>query len=79
MDQAELKKQKTFAVVRIIGGTTAAMVLGYSYVANVLAGGRTEGALLAVGILTAAAFVYAGVAAWKLGKLMEYGPSPDES
>ena len=38
MSTPSLKQQKTFALVRIIGGFAAASVLGYSFIANVLAG-----------------------------------------
>jgi len=33
-----LKQQKTFAMIRILGGFAAALVLGYSFITNVLAG-----------------------------------------
>ncbi len=38
-----LKQQKTFALIRIIGGLAAASVLGYSFVTNILAGQPAEG------------------------------------
>ncbi len=55
------KQQKTFAAIRITGGFAAAIVLGYSFVANVLAGQPVEGPVLLTGIM---AFVGLGYAAY---------------
>lgn len=59
MSSLTLKQQKTFALVRIIGGFTAACVLGYSFVANVLAGQPAEGAVLLTGIMALLGLGYA--------------------
>ena len=59
MSSPSLKQQKTFALVRIIGGFAAAMVLGYSFVANVLAGQPAEGPVLLTGIMALVGLGYA--------------------
>lgn len=59
MSSPSLKQQKTFALVRIIGGFAAASVLGYSFVANVLAGQPAEGPVLLTGIMALAGLGYA--------------------
>ena len=59
MSSPSLKQQKTFALVRIIGGFAAASVLGYSFVANVLAGQPAEGPVLLTGIMALVGLGYA--------------------
>ncbi|MDD2991678.1 MAG: hypothetical protein PHI64_22325 [Zoogloea sp.] len=59
MSSPSLKQQKTFALVRIIGGFAAAMVLGYSFVANVLAGQPAEGPVLLTGVMALVGLGYA--------------------
>ena len=59
MSSPSLKQQKTFALVRIIGGFIAASVLGYSFVANVLAGQPAEGPVLLTGIMALVGLGYA--------------------
>jgi len=59
MSSPTLKQQKTFALVRIIGGFAAASVLGYSFVANVLAGQPAEGPVLLTGIMALVGLGYA--------------------
>ncbi|HRH75593.1 hypothetical protein [Zoogloea sp.] len=59
MPSPSLKQQKTFALVRIIGGFAAASVLGYSFVANVLAGQPAEGPVLLTGIMALVGLGYA--------------------
>ena len=59
MSSPSLKQQKTFALVRIIGGFAAASVLGYSFVANVLAGQPAEGPVLLTGIMALVVLGYA--------------------
>lgn len=59
MSSPSIKQQKTFALVRIIGGFAAATVLGYSFVANVLAGQPAEGPVLLTGIMALAGLGYA--------------------
>ena len=71
MAETSLKQQKTFATIRVVGGMSAAVVLGYSCVSNWLAGAPLRGALLGVALLTLAALAYAGFFAWRLGKLVE--------
>ena len=61
-----LKQQKTFALIRIIGGLAAASVLGYSFVTNILAGQPAEGPVLMTGLL---AFVGLGYSAFYTRKL----------
>ncbi|MBT9498895.1 MULTISPECIES: hypothetical protein [Zoogloea] len=56
-----LKQQKTFALIRIIGGLAAATVLGYSFAANILAGQPAEGPVLMTGLM---AFIGLGYAAF---------------
>lgn len=59
MSSPSLKQQKTFALVRIIGGFAAASVLGYSFIANVLAGQPAEGPVLLTGIMALVGLGYA--------------------
>ena len=71
MLETNLKQQKTFATIRVVGGISAAVVLGYSTISNWLAGAPLRGPLLGVALLTLAAIAYAGFFTWKLGKLAE--------
>ncbi len=71
MPQSNLKQQKTFTTIRVVGGLSAAVVLGYSTFSNWLAGAPLKGPLLGVALLTLAAIAYAGFFTWKLGKLVE--------
>lgn len=71
MAETNLKQQKTFAAVRIIGGICAAIVLGYSSVSNLLAGVPLRGPLLGVALFTLLALAYAGFHTWRLGRLLE--------
>lgn len=66
-----LKQQKTFALIRIIGGMASAGVLGYSFVSNVLAGAPAEGALLATGLMAFLALAYAGYYTRVLGRVAQ--------
>ncbi len=59
MSTPSLKQQKTFALVRIIGGFAAAAVLGYSFIANVLAGQPAEGPVLLTGVMALVGLGYA--------------------
>ncbi|HOY00974.1 hypothetical protein [Zoogloea sp.] len=59
MSTPSLKQQKTFALVRIIGGFAAASVLGYSFIANVLAGQPAEGPVLLTGVMALVGLGYA--------------------
>ncbi len=59
MSTPSLKQQKTFALVRIIGGFAAASVLGYSFIANVLAGQPAEGPVLLTGVIALVGLGYA--------------------
>lgn len=71
MASPTLKQQKTFALVRIIGGFAAAGVLGYSFVANVLAGQPAEGAVLGTGIMALLALGYAAFYTRNLSRIAE--------
>lgn len=71
MTTPNLKQQKTFALIRIIGGLAAACVLGYSFVANVLAGVPAEGAVLATGLMAFFGLAYAGYYTKVLSRIAE--------
>jgi len=64
-----LKQQKTFAAIRIAGGLVAAIVLGYSFIANVLAGQPAEGPVLMSGIMALAGLGYAAYYTQRLGRI----------
>lgn len=64
-----LKQQKTFALIRIVGGMASAGVLGYTCVSNVLAGAPIEGALLATTLMAFLALAYAGYYTRVLGRI----------
>ncbi|GBG03558.1 hypothetical protein AZSI13_28850 [Azospira sp. I13] len=64
-----LKAQKIFALMQIIGGFVAALVLGYSTMNN-LTPGQMSGTQLLLACLTLAALAYAGYFTQKLGKLV---------
>ena len=66
-----LKQQRTFAAIRIVGGFTAALVLGYSCVANVLAGQPVEGPVLLTGIMTLVALGYSAFYTRSLSRIAE--------
>ena len=63
------KQQKTFALIRIIGGFAAALDLGYSFVVNVLAGQPVEGALLMTGLMAFVGLAYAAYYTRTLSRL----------
>ncbi|BBN87526.1 hypothetical protein [Azospira sp. I09] len=67
-----LKAQKVFALMQVIGGFIAALVLGYSTMNN-LTPGQMSGTQLLLAGLTLAALAYAGYFTQKLGKLVEQG------
>lgn len=67
-----LKAQKVFALMQIVGGFVAALVLGYSTMNN-LTPGHISGTQLLLAGLTLAALAYAGYFTQKLGKLVEQG------
>lgn len=67
-----LKAQKVFALMQVIGGFVAALVLGYSTMNN-LTPGQMSGIQLLLAGLTLAALAYAGYFTQKLGKLVEQG------
>lgn len=77
MADANLKQQKTFATIRVVGGIIAATVLGFSSIYNVMEGKPVEGPVLFVALLTVAAFCYAGYYNWKLGKIAEQQAAQD--
>jgi hypothetical protein len=64
-----LKQQKTFIAIRIIGGLASAGVLGYTYIANVLAGQPSEGPVLMTGLMAFAGLAYAGFYTRSLSKI----------
>lgn len=74
-----LKQQKIFAGIQIAGGIASAVVAGYSFVSNVLAGAPVEGSLLALGALTIASIVYAFYFTIKLGRIAEASQSSSRS
>ena len=63
------KQQKTFALIRIIGGFAAALVLGYSFVVNAFAGQPVEGALLLTGLMAFVGLAYAAYYTRTLSRL----------
>lgn len=64
------KAQRVFAVLQIVGGFVAAIVLGYSYVVTAASGERGM-TLHLLGILTLASLGYAGFFTRRLSKLVE--------
>lgn len=71
MSAPTLKQQKTFAVVRIVGGFASAAVLGYSFVANILAGQPAEGPVLLTGIMALLGLGYAAYHTRSLSRIAE--------
>ncbi|WP_079434979.1 hypothetical protein [Zoogloea sp. LCSB751] len=71
MPAPTLKQQKTFAIVRIIGGFASATVLGYSFVTNVLAGQPAEGPVLLTGIMALLGLGYAAYYTRSLSRIAE--------
>lgn len=72
-----LKAQKIFALMQIIGGFAAALVLGYSTMTNLQPGALTGVQMLLAG-LTLAALAYAGYFTQKLSKLVEQGKAQEK-
>ncbi|MDE2586254.1 MAG: hypothetical protein KGN39_12730 [Betaproteobacteria bacterium] len=66
------KQQKVFAITQIIGGSVAAIALGYSALANMTTPGNETMAYL-LGALTLVAMGYAGYHTQRLGKLVAAG------
>jgi cytochrome bd-type quinol oxidase subunit 2 len=66
MAQPTLKQRKTFALIRILGGMTAAFYLGYVVVANLAAGLPFDRTLMFTALVAVAGFAYA---AWYLRDL----------
>ena len=79
MSTPTLKQQKTFALVRIIGGVAAAMVLGYSFVANVLAGQPAEGPVLLTGIMALVGLGYAAFYTRSLSRIARLEQGSEEA
>lgn len=79
MPAPTLKQQKTFAVVRIVGGFAAAAVLGYSFVTNVLAGQPAEGPVLLTGVMALLGLGYAAYYTRSLGRIAEAEKQRDQS
>lgn len=71
MSAPSLKQQKTFALVRIIGGFAAAVVLGYSFIANVLAGQPAEGPVLLTGVMALVGLGYAAFYTRSLSRIAQ--------
>lgn len=71
MSAPSLKQQKTFALVRIIGGFAAAVVLGYSFIANVLAGQPAEGPVLLTGVMALVGLGYAAFYTHSLSRIAQ--------
>ncbi|NTV09382.1 MAG: hypothetical protein HGA47_01235 [Zoogloea sp.] len=70
MTLSNSKAQKLATVIQIIGGFVAALVLGFSYVSTAASGER--GLMLNVlGVLTLAAFAYAGFFTRRLSRLVQ--------
>lgn len=74
-----LKQQKIFAAVRIVGGFAAALVLGYSFAVNVLAGKPVEGPLLLTGAMAFVGLGYAAYYTRSLSRLAEAEKPAGES
>ena len=66
-----LKQQKTFAMIRILGGFAAALVLGYSFITNVLAGRPVEGPVLMTGIMALLGLGYSAYYTRTLSRIAE--------
>ncbi|MBS0370273.1 MAG: hypothetical protein JSS57_13840 [Proteobacteria bacterium] len=79
MPAPTLKQQKTFAVVRIVGGFAAAAVLGYSFITNVLAGQPAEGPVLLTGVMALLGLGYAAYYTRNLGRIAEAEKQRDQS
>ena len=79
MPAPTLKQQKTFAVVRIVGGVAAAAVLGYSFITNVLAGQPAEGPVLLTGVMALLGLGYAAYYTRSLGRIAEAEKQRDQS
>ena len=79
MASPTLKQQKTFAVIRIVGGFAAALVLGYSFVTNVLAGQPVEGPVLLTGVMAFVGLGYAAYYTRSLGRIAEAETGVDKS
>ncbi|RTL24372.1 MAG: hypothetical protein EKK49_21460 [Rhodocyclaceae bacterium] len=79
MPAPTLKQQKTFAVVRIVGGFAAAAVLGYSFITNVLAGQPAEGPVLLTGVMALLGLGYAAYYTRSLGRIAEAEKQRDQS
>ncbi len=71
MSTPSLKQQKTFALVRIIGGFAAAAVLGYSFIANALAGQPAEGPVLLTGVMALVGLGYAAFYTRSLSRIAQ--------
>lgn len=78
MTAPTLKQQKTFAVVRIIGGFAAATVLGYSFITNVLAGQPAEGPVLLTGVMALVGLGYVAYYTRSLGRIAEAEKQQDK-
>jgi hypothetical protein len=79
MPAPTLKQQKTFAIVRIVGGFAAATVLGYSFISNVLAGQPAEGPVLLTGVMALLGLGYAAYYTRSLGRIAEAEKQHDQS
>ncbi len=66
-----LKQQKTFAMIRILGGFAAALVLGYSFITNVLAGQPVEGPVLMTGVMALLGLGYSAYYTRTLSRIAE--------
>ncbi len=63
------KQHKTFALIRIIGGFAAAVVLGYSFVANVLRWSACRGCAAGTGLMACVGLAYAAFYTRSLSRL----------
>ena len=66
-----LKQQKTFAMIRILGGFAAALVIGYSFITNVLAGQPVEGPVFMTGIMALLGLGYSAYYTRTLSRIAE--------
>ena len=77
MATPSLKQQKTFAGIRIVGGLAATLVLGYSFVANILAGQPAEGPVLMTGLMAFVGLAYAAYYTRSLSRIAQAEKGPE--
>lgn len=69
MANLTFKQQKIFTLTRILGGLASAMVVGWAFVTNFIAGRPIDGEMLFTGLIMLVSFAYAGYYTRELAKL----------